>query len=603
VRRSSETAGAGATGGSVAERAAGAGGRTTRVERAGIPGARSVLMAAAEQYGVCLRLVALRVTDTVTGERQVIDVPCGATRAAVCRPCAERARQLRAVQCREGWHLDHEPRPPVQEPSDRQRALATELVDLRYVRELLDDAGQPLSTVDDHLRESAGELAAEGVRERVPPWSDPAGAGGDDALGGGSVADGRSGRRVRSTRRRADVPDLPRLPVANYTVGRAYGREGRQVRPSMFVTLTLPSYGRVDAHGAAVDTAGYDYRRAARDAIHFGRLVDRWVQNLRRAVGWNVQYFAVVEAQRRGAPHLHLAIRGTIPRALLRQVTAATYHQVWWPPCDSPAYRADRPASWPVWAATAGAEGGYVDAATGELLPTWGEALDTADETGAPPAHLARFGPRLNAQGLLAGQPEAGRLVGYLTKYLTKSLGESYEPATDAGRVHVARLVEALRFEPCSPRCPNWLLHGVQPRHVRAGLRPGVCRGAAHRPANLGYGGRRCLVSRWWSGKTLADHKADRHAFAQAVLAETARDTPQPATPGDNTASAGGGPPTGSVGSRYVWEYARPGSADIPPLAERIGRAVAERARWRRCLTAIRASTPDERETGSGNAR
>jgi S-DNA-T family DNA segregation ATPase FtsK/SpoIIIE len=45
-------------------------------------------------------------------------------------------------------------------------------------------------------------------------------------------------------------------------------RAGRY-RPSTFVTLTLDSYGRVDGQGAAVDPDRYDYRRAARDAIHF----------------------------------------------------------------------------------------------------------------------------------------------------------------------------------------------------------------------------------------------------------------------------------------------------------------------------------------------
>ena len=50
------------------------------------------------------------------------------------------------------------------------------------------------------------------------------------------------------------------------------------------------------------------------------KLVDRFVQNLRRCAGYRVQYFAAVEPQARLAPHLHVAIRGAIPRALLRQV-------------------------------------------------------------------------------------------------------------------------------------------------------------------------------------------------------------------------------------------------------------------------------------------
>lgn len=65
-------------------------------------------------------------------------------------------------------------------------------------------------------------------------------------------------------------------------VGREYA--GR-FRPSMFVTLTCDSYGRVRQDGTPVDPDSYDYRRVARDAVHFASLVDRWWQNLRRVVG------------------------------------------------------------------------------------------------------------------------------------------------------------------------------------------------------------------------------------------------------------------------------------------------------------------------------
>src|SRR5215213_7945739 len=58
---------------------------------------------------------------------------------------------------------------------------------------------------------------------------------------------------------------------------------------------------------------------------------------------------------------------------------------------------------------------------------------------------VAYRGPSpLVARGVLAGQPQAHRLIGYLTK----SLGESHVPDTDAARAHHARLVEALRWEP-----------------------------------------------------------------------------------------------------------------------------------------------------------
>src|SRR6201999_3475396 len=118
----------------------------------------------------------------------------------------------------------------------------------------------------------------------------------------------RSARR--STKRRQDAPDLPRKRVERRTLGREFA--GR-VRPSMFVTLTCDSYGRVRDDGTPVDPSSYDYRRAARDAVHFAALVDRWWQNLRRVVGWDVQYFATVEPQKRCAPHLYAAIRCSLP--------------------------------------------------------------------------------------------------------------------------------------------------------------------------------------------------------------------------------------------------------------------------------------------------
>jgi replication initiator protein RepSA len=113
---------------------------------------------------------------------------------------------------------------------------------------------------------------------------------------------------------RQDAPDLPRLRVANRTVGRTHtGGTGCSYRPSMLVTLTLGSHGPVHIgarhHRGAVqpcdcgqlhgqrdpllgiplDPDTYDYRGAALDAIHFARLLDRWWQNLRRAVDWKLQ--------------------------------------------------------------------------------------------------------------------------------------------------------------------------------------------------------------------------------------------------------------------------------------------------------------------------
>ena len=60
-----------------------------------------------------------------------------------------------------------------------------------------------------------------------------------------------------------------------------------------------------------------------------------------------------------------------------------------------------------------GQSGDYLDPATGELLPTWDEALNRldADET-AEPLHVVRFGAQVDVQGVLAGSPDARRRIG-----------------------------------------------------------------------------------------------------------------------------------------------------------------------------------------------
>ena len=168
--------------------------------------------------------------------------------------------------------------------------------------------------------------------------------------------------------------------------------------------------------------------RAARDALHFAALFDRFIQNLRRFCGFDLQYFAAIEPQRRLAPHVHIAIRGTISRAELREVIAATYHQVWWPPANTVRFDGGHLPVWDEDKAT------YLDPDSGEVLPTWDEALD-AIGAGDEPQHVARFGDRFDAQGVLAGSRDASRCIGYLTKYLTKHVGDCHDrPPTPSGR-------------------------------------------------------------------------------------------------------------------------------------------------------------------------
>ena len=154
---------------------------------------------------------------------------------------------------------------------------------------------------------------------------------------------------------------------------------------------------------------------------------------------------------------------------------AATYHQVWWPDAARQVLRRRRAAR-----VGRGQAGGYVDPATGEVLPTWDEA-STPSALRTEPWHVARFGDRFDAQGVLAGSPDAARCIGYLTKYLTKQVGDCHQARPTRSMHHAARLAEALRYQPCSPRCANWLRYGIQPKNARPGLAPGRVQGQGSR--------------------------------------------------------------------------------------------------------------------------
>ncbi|MGH3965374.1 MAG: replication initiator [Pseudonocardiaceae bacterium] len=520
----------------------------TRAQRAALPLTAEVALALAEQHGVCVRPLAMRRIDTTTGRVDVVPVPCGSTREDQCRPCADKARRLRMVQCRQGWHLDAEPVTERAQPTEEQQALLAARADLVAVHAECREVGDEASC--EQIAESVAELDAElrslRVRGRLSPLDPP------------------PKPIKRSTRRRQDAPDLPRRPVEKRTLGRVFA--GRY-RPSTFLTLTLDSYGRVDGDGAAADPDEYDYRRAARDAIHFPALLDRFWQNTRRCVGWDVQYFGTVEPQKRGAPHFHAAIRGAIPRAELRQIVAATYHQVWWPAHDQPVYTDGRRPAWDTRAK------GFTDPDTGRPLPTWEQACDDLTE----PAHVVRFGTQLHVKGILGGTEEADRHVGYLSKYLAKSIGQAAglgDTATDQQRDHARRLHAELQNTPCSPRCPIWLLHGIQPHGARHTMTPGRCKGKAHKPEHLGIAGRRVLVSRKWSNKTLSDHRAERGAFVRQLLQQ-----------------AGIQPAHGPEDGPYQWERPAPTDPDVPPRPALLLHAIAERQRWKAEYAAAQLAT------------
>ena len=100
--------------------------RTTRAQRMAMPLAREVVKDLAVEHGACIRPIQLRRTNLDTGEADTVLVPCGHTLAHVCPSCAERARTLRAAQCREGWHLEDEPAIDPDPATEDQQVLGRE---------------------------------------------------------------------------------------------------------------------------------------------------------------------------------------------------------------------------------------------------------------------------------------------------------------------------------------------------------------------------------------------------------------------------------------------------------------------------------------------
>ncbi|MBB5981663.1 replication initiator [Kribbella solani] len=406
------------------------------------------------------------------------------------------------------------------------------------------------------------------------------------------------------------------------TVGATFpGLNGKTYRPSMFITLTLGSYGATHRlphrvagkkdlvpcdcgvmHGqnspvlsTPVDPDTYNYRRAALDALHFPKLVDRFMQNLRRCAGYKAQYFAVVEPQKRLAPHLHAAVRGVIARETVRAVAKATYHQVWWPSHHKPVYGTTSSPDLPVWDEMVGS---FVDPSTGALLPTWDDALDDLGaDPAAQPAHVVRLGSQIDYQGIIAdSDAKVGKAVGYLTKYLGKAIGETYGDDRDelhpAQIAHMNRLHAYLRVLPCSPDCANWLRYGVAPKNSDGSTVPGECPSKAHDREHLGLGGRRVLVSRQWTGKTLTEHRTDRSEVVRQTLAAAGVDMDDQnalATHTDDTEVP-----------RFIWQPIRPGEERslryIPTHKEVLAEAITTRIRWRTQYEQAkqRARPPDE---------
>ena len=223
--------------------------RTTRAERMAAPLARQVVRDLAAEHSACLRPVQLRRTEIDTGHVEQVLIPCGHTLASVCPSCAERARILRAAQCREGRHLDHEPVIDPDPATEDQRGT-----DHRPGR----DARRQGSPVQRRPR-SLSWMSGSAIPEAIT----------DSGLRGKALP--ARPRRHRSTRRRQDAAPLPRRTVNPRTVG----------QPTPRRTARLPA---LDIHHAHVPVVRPGRRgRSTRRPGHL-RLHPRPRAALRRAI-------------------------------------------------------------------------------------------------------------------------------------------------------------------------------------------------------------------------------------------------------------------------------------------------------------------------------
>ena len=215
-----------------------------RLVRDTLPVALDVAIEVAKLNGVCIRPIEMRRLDTHTGTVEPFDIPCGTTQEAKCPPCAKRNQQLRRAQCREGWHLDHEPIAEPHPSTEDQRWLIEFRADVQAKRDEAESDGEDTLDWDEAIAGIDAEINAAGMRGNV--------------LGGRTAP-----KRSRSTRRRQDAPDLPKRAKQDTTLGRTFiAPDGRVYRPSLFVTLTLPSYGKIRSGlGVPVDPSTYDYAR------------------------------------------------------------------------------------------------------------------------------------------------------------------------------------------------------------------------------------------------------------------------------------------------------------------------------------------------------
>ena len=387
-------------------------------------------------------------------------------------PVVRQAGQAAAAgQIREGWHRTDEPNPGPTRPP-RNKAPLILRAHLEFGRADAERLGRwdQVADLDARSRKSSRRspprVCAAGSPRRTTPTTRTRPTGSrrrtvhpaPPGRAGPAPAEGRRAHR-RPHLHRPGRHRAPAVDVAHAHPRLVRPRARQRTSPSGRPIPCACKRMHIDDDpllGVPVDPDTYDYRRAAWDAVHFARLLDRYWQNLRRCVGWNVQYAGCVEPQKRLAPHAHFAIRGTIARQTLARsppppTTRCGGHRST-NPCTTPTgSRRGTPTSTPGSTRTPGSRYG------------WADALDLIDaDPDAEPAHVVRFGAPGQRQGRHAGRQGRGthhRLHHQVRHQVRRRLPHRRPPTRNA--THLDRLWRELRVTPCSDRCANWLLYGI----------------------------------------------------------------------------------------------------------------------------------------------
>ena len=471
-------------------------GRTTRAQRMAMPLAREVVRDLAVEHGACIRPIQLRRTNLDTGAVDQVLVPCGHTLARVCPSCADRAKTLRAAQCREGWHLEDEPDTTPDPATDDQKWWITLRAEAQQHRDQAAAAGQDTADFDELIAELDAEITTAGLRGKAAPGQARAAAPLDpppSGRPGPAPPQGQPPHRGQDLHR-AGRQDLPPVPVrhADVPVVRA-GRRGRSTRrPGSPMSMTGPPATPCTSPRCST---GSSRTCAATSATTCNT--------------------SPPSNPSGGSPRT-----STSPCAAPSPGPSSAAS---WPP---PTTRSGGPTPAPSNTVTAAScrSGTSTPAATSTRPPGKSSPAGTRPSTSSATSPTTWPG-----SGFRPGRPRRiqGRWpVHRLPDQVPDQAGRRLPP----GRHRRSNG----RMRPGWPRrCDTSRAHrgartgsgtASSPRTPGPAWSPAAARARPTTPDHLGHAGRRVLASRKWSGKTLADHRADRKEWLLETLGLSATD-------------------------------------------------------------------------------